>query len=437
MLDCYAIGRFVFFILKVPSYSEPPSQAVVLRSTMLIHRLNLERIGIGRPLVYVIVCAIGLFVSRCETFGQDPQSAIESPTEEQIDRWIHHLESDSYASRQLAIQLLQPHPTLALPAVERAIESLEEDAANRLIRLLGRWSTNPDEGYGALAYDALNRVAEGGVSARSSIAMGVIEAIRMTQSSRATDYLSHLSAFIGLEPDKLFAMNMRYEMLYVLRINEAFRGTIEDLDCVRWLSDVRVVRLIGPRIDRECLEQIVKIPNLRTLQIRNTSITSEDLKALYSLDRLEGLEILYTPIDDTSIEILGNLPLWGRLRLFGTRMSADGAEKLTKQLEGADVTFGLGGFLGIGSSLDGLVINQITPGSGAEQAGLRVEDRILTIQGKKIERFVELRAELAKYPPGAVVKVEFERKDSIDGLEGRKSTIATVDVMLGEQPDLP
>jgi hypothetical protein len=404
---------------------------------MLKNRVNRLKLGDIRLLLAVIICAIGLSFVRVEVFGQETHGLIESPTADQIDRWIQQLESDSYASRHLAIQLLQPHPNLAMAAVERAVDSAEEDAANRLIRLLGRWSANPDIGYGAKAYEVLQRVAQGGVSARSALALNVIDAIRANQSIRSTEYLGRLSAFVGLERDKLFAMNMQYEMLYVLRINEAFRGTVEDLKCAQWLADVQVVRLIGPRIDRDWLEQIVKIPNLRTLQIRHTSITSEDLKVLYSLNRLEGLEILYTPIDDGAIEVLGNMPLWGRLRVFGTQMSAEGAERLKKQLEGMDVTFGLGGFLGIGSNQDTLVISQVMAGGGAEKAGLRVQDRIISIQGKKLERFMELRAELAKYPPGAVVNIEFERIERSDSFEGITAVTQTIEVTLGEQPDAP
>jgi predicted metalloprotease with PDZ domain len=183
------------------------------------------------------------------------------------------------------------------------------------------------------------------------------------------------------------------------------------------------------------MEQIVKIPNLRTLQIRHTSISSEDLKLLYSLHRLEGLEILYTPIDDDAIDILGNLPLWGRLRVFGTKMSSDGAEKLKELLEGMDVTFGRGGFLGIGSNQDTLVISKIMDGGGAQKAGLRVQDRIISIEGKKLQRFMELRAELAKYPPGAVVKIEFERVERSLDQEEITAVTQTIEVTLGEQTD--
>ncbi len=402
---------------------------------MLKNRVNPHPFGSLGRLLGVIICAFGICCVSGEVFGQEENAFKATPAAGQIERWIQQLESDSYASRHLAIQLLQPHPASAMAAVERAIESSEEDAANRMIRLLGRWSANPDSGYGEKAYEVLNRVAQGGVSSRSALALNVIDAIRENQSVRSTEYLGRLSAFIGLERDKLFAMNMQYEMLYVLRINEAFLGTVEDLKCAKWLSDVQVVRLIGPRIDREWLEQIAKIPNLRTLQIRHTAITSEDLKVLYSLNRLEGLEILYTPIDDGAIEILGRLPLWGRLRVFGTKMSAEGAEKLKEQLEGMDVTFGLGGFLGIGSNQDTLVISQVMAGGGAEKAGLRVQDRIISIQGKKLQRFLELRAELAKYPPGAVVNIEFERIERSEDLEGISAVTTTIEVTLGEQPD--
>ncbi len=401
------------------------------------HRSLIENFRGGRFLLLVMVCAIGTLSLVEKSFGEEPTSLTATPTDEQIGEWIRQLESDSYASRQLAFRLLQPHAATAIPAVERAIEVAEEDAADRLIRLLGQWSEYPDDGYGREAFAALSRVAQGGVSARSSMAQRSIVGIEMIQSDRAIEYLSRLSAYIGLEQNRLFSMNMQYDLLYVLRIDEAFRGSIEDLNCVRWLSDVQVVRLAGPRIDRHWLEMIVKLPNLRILQIRRASITSEDLNILHALDRLDGLEILYTPIDDSSIEILGNLPLWGKLRLFGTEISANSAEQLRKQMEGSEVMFGLGGFLGVGSKPDDLVINHITAGGGAEKAGLRELDRIIRVQGVKLEKFVELRAELAKYPPGATVTLEFERLEASDPSEGPKMVSKTVEVILGEQPEQP
>ncbi len=220
----------------------------------------------------------------------------------------------------MAFQLLQQHPDRAIPLVEAAIDEIDDDAAGRLIRLLGRWSDHPDFGYGREAFELLRQLSEEGVTARASKAQNTMQAIMDEQSLRATERLRDLSAYLNFEENKLFLMNrLRREIVYVLRIDDAFRGSVDDLKCLRWLSDVEVVRVIGPTIDRNILEKIATIPNLRMLQIRNTSLTSQDLIALTQVERLDGLEILYSPIDDQAVDILGSLPLWGRLRLFGTR----------------------------------------------------------------------------------------------------------------------
>ncbi len=391
----------------------------------------------GNLLQSGLVCAIGIISAACLTFADEP-IARKSPTTEQIEAWIAQFESDSYATRHLAFKLLKFHPQIAIPVVERSIGLAEEDAASRLVRLLTDWSTHPEDGYGRAAYASLQRVAQGGVAARSCQAQRSIEAIKLIQGAYATDYLNHLSAYIGEETGKIFIFNSNslFEEYYVLKIDEAFRGSIDDLDRVSWLTDVNVVRLIGEQIDGNWLKKIIKIPNLRTLQIRHTSITSEDLTLLYTLNQLDGLEILYSPIDDAAIEVLGNLPLNGRLRLFGTNMSAKGVAQLNAQLEGSEIMFGRGGFLGVQSLGGTLTISQTTAGGGAEKAGLQRDDKIISANGTKLGKFDDLRAELAKHSPGEVVVIEFERaiEELADGKLKSEMKILQAEVTLGEQP---
>jgi hypothetical protein len=352
----------------------------------------------------------------------------------QLAEWIEGLDSDSYAARQLAYQLLQPHPAAALPLVEAAVDKADEDAAQRLIRLLAGWSSNPNEGYGKIAFATLERLA-GGVSARAQFAQGTIQAIAEEQSERAADFLSRLSAFVGYDSITLFALQRADSSYYLLRLDDAFRGDAADLECLRWLNYVELVRLDGQRIDGSWLEKVIRLPNLRILQLRHTSITAADLELLHRAEQLEGLEIMYTPIDDEAIETLATLPLAGRIRLFGTRISEAGVEKLRGQLEGSEINFGRGGFLGISSQSMSLVLTMVNPGSAADKAGLRVNDRILKIQGIELKTFEELRNELAKYAPGEEVTLTFERRGS--GLElpdGEPSNFqAEVRVILGEQ----
>ncbi len=336
------------------------------------------------------------------------------------------------------------HPVPAMGLVEAAIPNAQEDAAHRLIRLLGGWSYYPDDGYGRDAFAALSRVAAGRVSTRAGFAKGIVAGIAEDQSIHSEEFIGRLSGYVGYEPMQLFALQNRGDSnYYVLRIDDAFRGSSDDLRCLRWLKSVEAVRLEGKRIDTSWLEKIVQLPNLRILQIRQTSLNGRDMDLLHQLERLEWLEIMYSPIDDEAIDSLASLPLAGKIRLFGTKISEAGVERLRAGLDGSEITFGRGGFLGIGTqSLAGqpqsLVLSQVTPGSGAEKAGLRISDRITKIDGKELQNFDELRAELAKHAPGEVVTITYVREwflsENDPKSEEERKPFYEVQVVLGEQP---
>ncbi len=366
------------------------------------------------------------------------ETEILEPVQTQIREWIQRLESDSFASRHLAYQLLQPHPILAIGSVEKAIATAEQDAAHRLIRLLGGWSTYPDVGYGIDAFAALERVARSGVTTRASFAKSVIEGIAEDQADRSEEYLKKLGAFIDFSRLSLFGFQQMLggSEFYLLRLDDGYRGTVEDLRCLRWINSVEIVRLEGDRIDRAWLEHVVRLPNLRILQIRHTSLTGNDIELLQAVERLEGLEMMYTPIDDEAIETLATLPLANRMRLFGTQMSEDGVAKLRELLDGSEIMFGRGGFLGISCDGQNLNLKTVNSGSGAEKAGLREGDRILKIDGISLKTFDELRGHLAKHKPGEHVTIEFNRpvfklNDIENPVDGDSQTVK---VILGEQP---
>jgi PDZ domain len=362
----------------------------------------------------------------------------DSPSETAILDWIHRLESDSYADRHLAYQLLQPHPEKAIKLVEKAIATAEQDAAHRLIRLLGGWSIYPDFGYGLEAFSALERVARSGVSVRAMFAKSVVQGIAADQAGRSETYLKSLGAYIDFSRLSLFGFQQTLgpANYYLLRLDDAYVGTVEDLRCLRWVSSVEIVRLEGERINREWLAHVVRLPNLRILQIRHTSINGKDIELLQSVEQLEGLEIMYSPIDDDAIDVLSNLPLANRMRLFGTQMSEEGIAKLREILDGSEIMFGRGGFLGISCDGQNLTLKSVNTGSGAEKAGLRVDDRIEKIDGLSLKTFDQLRGELAKHKPGEQVTIEFIRTVFSQSDEGEKSENFPhkVKVILGEQP---
>ncbi len=354
-----------------------------------------------------------------------------APSREEIEGWINLLQSDSYASRKHAYQLLEPHPMAVIPVIRQSIARVDQEAASSMIRLLSNWCHFPDEGYGRIAYEALVELAQNKITTKSALASNSIASIKSVQSRNSTDLLKSLDAYLDRDTIQVVTSNKYNE--YILRLDDSFQGTAEDLSCVRWLEDVELVRLDGKRADRSWLEKIVQIPNLRVLQLRHTSIKSEDLELLRDLESLDTLEIMYTPIDDAAVAYIGQIPLWGNMRLFGTNITPEGIEKIKLQLEGAKIIYGRGGFLGIGSTDMGLDITQVSPNSGAEKAGVRLGDRILKMNGVPLKKFDELRNELAKYVAGDTVELEVERIER-EFNRAPKRVVRVLPVVLGEQP---
>ncbi len=60
--------------------------------------------------------------------------------------------------------------------------------------------------------------------------------------------------------------------------------------------------------------------------------------------------------------------------------------------------------------IEGVYVSRITPGSGAEEAGLKPGDVLLGINGVKIRTRPEMQEQLGRYHPGNAVMVEYYRK---------------------------
>ena len=61
------------------------------------------------------------------------------------------------------------------------------------------------------------------------------------------------------------------------------------------------------------------------------------------------------------------------------------------------------------NSVEGVYITRVTPGSGADEAGIRRGDVILTINDKKVKTVPELQEIVARYRPGNTLKIEYFR----------------------------
>lgn len=383
------------------------------------------------------------------------ESRSQEPTEQEIQQWIKDLQDDRFAVREAAQQQLGKHLSSILPKFIEIAESphgggSDNQSVSGLLQFLGFVAQDALSEQGKLAYDCLGRIAQQRTTQRAVLAQKIIQSIAVQMREQALERLERVG--IVCADRHLSVLTQLKNVENALVIDEQFTGTDEDLALLPWLFDVQFVKLEGPTVNSSMLEKIVKLPQLRSLQIIETNLQSEDLRPLLAAPDMDLIEILYSPIDDKCIKILENVPIFGDLQLFGTEVSAAGAEELIAGIETANVFVGRGGFLGITCEPSSLVIQESIPDGPASKAGIRMYDKLKKINGVPIYNFEDLRKQLAKSAAGESVVVEYDRpilslrpvdqdpengnrnparalRQQLDGYETRQ-----VDVILGKRP---
>lgn len=403
-------------------------------STLLMVRRWIQH---GVMLWYGIAGVIGLMSVTC--FAQSPAptnpSNTASPTTAQVDRQVivdlvSKLAADNFTTREIAKAKLLELGSGIIAVLDENLAEADVDASTQIFEIYSQFALDPQSEATSQVVKSLKKLIATETSRNSILAAQLLESIRELHSERATRELDALGAGVILG---VYPLNGRtgIEQQYFVEVNEGFRGTAKDLVWLQWLTKVELVVLRGPNVQGDCLKYLSEMPSLKKLLIRDTSIVSADLQWLKGIDSLDHLEILYSPIDDKAVAILEGLSVWKSMRIFGTNISYEAGEGLVKRLDGIEVQFGCGGFLGIQSDVQAArtsTVSETTPNGAAERAGIVSGDIITKIEDEPITTFEDIRASLRKRRPGEKVVVELERTT----LNGQMD-ILQVNVVLGRQ----
>lgn len=359
-----------------------------------------------------VVLALTLFASNpiyAQTTGEDdePKSTIQ-----ELSAWIKDLDSDDYSKRQLATLNLGKRKSASIPLVIDAVGDATGEKAERLLQFLSAIAVDPYSDSGKIAFDALNELAISRTTSKSLRAEKILQVIGAEQRDLTVNLLRVCR--IPLRDRELQVMSSSPYILQPLVIDRQFFGNAEDLVCLKWLTNVQFARLEGPRINREVLQQVIRLPHLKKLQLVETELVAEDLALLRDAPDLDLLEIVYSPIGDEAVNTLLELPVWGNLYLFGTQLTQSGVQPLKSQLDGVDLFVSRGGFLGVKAFGNSTVIDGVVSGGAADRDGLRRGDKMLSVNGVPISFFEDLRKELAKFADGESVTIEVERRPMQD-----------------------
>ncbi len=399
---------------------------------------------LNRKLIRILlVAAVSLWCEPFRVFAQETEvSGAQQQISEELDKSIRQLSSESYANREAALLTLEKYPAESIPRILDYLlpspdveTTVSPEASLRMVRLLHGWLDDPTKSPGAEAFDALRKLSRSTSTLTSFRASTAIQDFTVRQSESATAKLRQLGVFIDTEYLQIVTSQAQH---YLLRLDDSHRGTREELSNLRWLHNVEMVKLSGEIIDQQVLEHVVSLPNLKIIQLRNVSLTKDDIELLGNVKQLETLELLYTPIDASYLPALAELPVANNLRLFGTRLNAEEVDTLREQLDGVEIVFGNGGFLGIMSQdPSSTVVRSVTPGGAAELGGVKANDRLITIQGVPISKFDDLRNELGKFMAGDTIDIVLERPTTVivpGKIPRVKWMEIEVKVTLGQQP---
>jgi hypothetical protein len=337
-----------------------------------------------------------------------PTESSESSESADFAKVLEDLGSSNYAVREYATQRIRRLGGEPLRKTIDRLESTEGETFQRLLGIVSEIAVSERSEESRFAFERLTRLSQGMNGGRSIQVKQIVESICLERGRQAWRRYKRNSTNMQTR----FPTRSQKEMDFLspLVIDSTFSGTADDLeglDQVRW---VNFARLSGPKITREYLEAVLKLPNLSHLQIVNANLTTADLMLIKDGPDLNVLELQYVPIDDQLIDRLVEFPIWEEIWIYGTKSSRAAVERAESRLGDVKLTYSRGAFLGVSCQRDSALVDSVERDSAAEKCGLMRGDVILSINNRSIKRFEELRQELSFFADGEEVEIEFLRK---------------------------
>jgi membrane-associated protease RseP (regulator of RpoE activity) len=226
------------------------------------------------------------------------------------------------------------------------------------------------------------------------------------------------------------------EYILTIELGPDFRGSEQDLRRLKWLPDVELLILAGPKATDAWLKQAAAIERLSELHLYETAASDAGLAAFAGHASLTQVGIYYTPISDEALPHLQKLPGLNFMKLYGTKITRGAVEKFQAATGLAKVDHRKGAFLGVGcQNFDGAcVISTVHESSPAEKAGLERDDQLVRFGDVKTADFEALTAQISQRDVAEEVEIEVQRQALDDqGNIVRRSVITKVKLGPWEQ----
>ncbi len=333
-----------------------------------------------------------------------------------LDRWVDDLGHDQYLRREKASRKLIEIGPVAIGSLVEATRSGDLEVIERALEVITEIAMVNAPADDGGAWDRLSALAATGTGQSASRAELALSEIRAHRAAQARAALKAAGIFVGVDE---FVVRSLAQHRLIVRIDDNWDGETQSLQWLRWLDGIENAHIAGKAVSRDVLQQVVKIPELKSIAIVDATVDESTLEPLKQLTRILSLEFRYVALKDEYRDLLSSLPIRASLELMGTGISAEVVESMRQALPGLQITHRQGGFLGVQcmDADDVCEISKVLPDSAAEQAGLIPGDVIVEVDSAPISRFRDLQQEINKHVPGDEMEVKFRRAGQIKSVQ--------------------
>lgn len=346
-------------------------------------------------------------------FGSAGNASAQTPADDRlggkpIEYWLEQLDSDHFSRRQAATHQLNRFGQEAVGPLVEVAKSGKLESTQRSLSVLQQLAMNqsPDDEGGAWA--ALLQLIDQGSGSASIGARAAMDEIRRDRQSQAMTRLAAAGVQIGFRD---FVIDSRSIQAEVLLIDKSWKGDPEVLRWLRWVNFVENAVIEGESVREEVLRQVVRMPALRTVVLREATLRDDIFGPLSTLSRIDQLEFRYIPLTVNDAEKLSKLPLRVSLSLMGTGLPVDSAQMLRTALPGIKLAYKQGGFLGVicNQFSPRCQVDNVKPGSAAANAGIEAGDVVIQIGDAKINSFDDLQLQVGSHYAGDEIEITYDR----------------------------
>ncbi len=379
---------------------------------MLDRRISVATVKVNPAMATTIdlrISILATLLALCVASSASAQATDEDrPGSRRLEYWLEQLDSDHFSRRQAAThQLTQFGQDAVLPLVEIAKSGKLESTQRALsvLQQLALGQSPDDEGS---AWAALTQLVDQGSGSASIGARAALEEIRRDRQSQA---LTRLAA-AGIQVDyRDFVIDSRSMHAKVLLIDKAWKGDPEVLRWLRWVKDVENAVIEGNAVRHEVILQVVRMPALRSIVMREATLRDDVFSPLSTLSRIDQLEFRYIPLTVEDAEKIAKLPLRVSLSLMGTGLPVEGAQMLRAAVPGIKLAYKQGGFLGVicNQFSQRCQVDNVKPGSAAAKAGVEAGDVVIQIGDAKINSFDDLQIQVGSHYAGDEIEITYDR----------------------------